>query len=637
MKNENQIRNPVQYHEKTMALFEKASILARELGFSFVSQEMFCICLMTHGMPMFNYFIEHGATAVDIYMAATNFFLNREDMNFDVLPPFEIIASEKNSNAQRQFKSYISSEERQEIIHIANEINKNASYNMNEDETVDDSQWLSLDVNIYLLNSRAISIAKEQYGTNIIEPSHMTVAFAEIKPLEFSMIMEWVLHKRNNVVRGRYLLDDISDCVAIMDPSEELLINGRNIEIMTLMLMLTKKTRNSVLLVGECGVGKKSIVECFAWMSSRGRCTPNLNYSIVLQVNANAILETQSIEKVYKKLNDFMELNPKTILFIDGIQNLKDNNFLKWLKAKKVKIIATITPYDYTFYFSDDTYFEKHYIYEPHSSSILTMEENQIRWLEKSHGTKLPPKMAELALMASYIFNSKEKNPGRFLNYIDRAMAIAEICGRKEVARQDVLNSFEFDFDKYNSYSMEYKKEIAYHELGHYFVKRALDIVAVSNLFVSIFPKDGAEGMNFIEGSASSVQTRDRQFYIQWITFLLGGRIAETKLCKSVSSGASSDLERANETARDMVCKFALSNLSDVRTYAISGDKIECSQERQKVIDDEIDRILKEAKARCETIIDFYKAQILYVADVLVEKGLLLTSEIEELIREPKE
>jgi len=637
MDNEKQIRKPIRFHEKSLKLFEKASLLAREIGFTFVAKEMLYVCLMTHGMPMFDYFIGHGATEEDIYSAAENLFLNRDREKYNVFRmPTEVAQRESNSN-QGEDNSLISLEERQEIIRIAKDIRKNVSYNIFDNDKQDDSQWLGMDVEIMDLNDRAVDIADRQYGTIIIEPTHMTAAFAELDPEAFEILVEKVLYKRNKVVHGKQWLNDISEYVSIIDPSEDQLINGRDIDITTLMVFMMKQERNSVLLVGEYGVGKRMIIEKFAWMVANGKSSPSLNNSIVLQVNANAIIEDESAEKVFTNVINFAEMNPKTILFIDGIQKFKDSIFLKKLMSKKIRVIGAVTPEIYDFYFLEEFSYDKIPVGEPHSDNVLSMVKNQVLWLERKHGVRVSDKLAEVALKVSYIFDSKMKNPGRFLNYLDRAMAITEFFGRKDVTRNDILNSFEFYFRRYEAYSEEYRFSVAFHELGHFFVIRSFEELAATNLLVSVFPKEDAEGENHLREIPSSISFKDRNFYKQWISVFLAGRMAEEMFTNHVTSGASNDLSRATEIARDMVCEYALSNISNVNTFGMGENGVPYSQKTLEKIDVEVENILEEARKYCKEVLESNAERIKLVANVLVKNGLLLTSEIEELIREPKE
>ena len=637
MDNEKIIRKPIRFHEKSLKLFAKASLLAREIGFTFVAKEMIYVCLMTHSMPMFDYFIGHGATEEEIYSAAENLFLNRDREKYDVFRmPTEVAQRESNSN-QGEDNSLISLEERQEIIRIAKDIRKNVSYNIFDNDKQDDSQWLGMDVEIMDLNDRAVDIADRQYGTIIIEPTHMTAAFAELDPEAFEILVEKVLYKRNKVVSGKQWLNDISEYVSIIDPSEDQLINGRDIDITTLMVFMMKQERNSVLLVGEYGVGKRLIIEKFAWMVANGKSSPSLNNSIVLQVNANAIIEDESAEKVFTNITNFAEMNPKTILFIDGIQKFKDSIFLKKLMSKKIRVIGAVTPEVYDFYFLEDFSYDKFPVGEPHSDNVLSMVKNQVLWLERKHGVRVSDKLAEVALKVSYIFDNKMKNPGRFLNYLDRAMAITEFFGRKDVTRKDILSSFEFYFGRYEAYSEEYKLSVAFHELGHFFVIRSFEELAETNLLVSIFPKEDADGENHLREIPSSISFKDRNFYKQWISVFLAGRMAEEMFTNHVTSGASDDLSRATGIARDMVCEYALSNISNVNTFGMGENGVPYSQKTLEKIDVEVENILEEARKYCKEVLESNAEKIKLVANVLVKNGLLLTSEIEELLEEQSE
>ena len=104
-----------------------------------------------------------------------------------------------------------------------------------------------------------------------------------------------------------------------------------------------------------------------------------------------------------------------------------------------------------------------------------------------------------------------------------------------------------------------------------------------------------------------------------------------------VTSGASDDLSRATGIARDMVCEYALSNISNVNTFGMGENGVPYSQKTLEKIDVEVENILEEARKYCKEVLESNAEKIKLVANVLVKNGLLLTSEIEELLEEQSE
>lgn len=171
------------------------------------------------------------------------------------------------------------------------------------------------------------------------------------------------------------------------------------------------------------------------------------------------------------------------------------------------------------------------------------------------------------------------------------------------------------------------KMNTAYHEAGHaitgYFLPTQDDVHQIT-----IIPRGRALGMTI------SLPTEDKFSRYQSemeeeLVMLLGGRIAESIIFGDVSTGASNDIERATQTAKDMVVKYGMSaDLGPVR-YGNANDEVflgrdyghanDCSQEVAARIDKEVHRLIDTAYKRGEQILTENRDKLNAVAKYLFD------------------
>lgn len=139
----------------------------------------------------------------------------------------------------------------------------------------------------------------------------------------------------------------------------------------------------------------------------------------------------------------------------------------------------------------------------------------------------------------------------------------------------------------------------AFHEAGHTLVGMNLPYTDPIHK-VSIMPRGGALGVTQTlpnEDLLSLTNDRAENF----ISFLMGGRCAEEIVYGQMTSGASNDIERATSLARNMVCKWGMSekmgpinyNKSSMSLYTGTGDNTDYSEKTAQEIDEEINRIVE--------------------------------------------
>ncbi len=175
------------------------------------------------------------------------------------------------------------------------------------------------------------------------------------------------------------------------------------------------------------------------------------------------------------------------------------------------------------------------------------------------------------------------------------------------------------------------KKITAYHEAGHAVVGHFLEYCDPIQK-VSIISRGRANGYTLnVPDEDRSMKTKNE--FKDEIAMLLGGRMVEKIYFKDVTTGASSDLERATADARAMVTRYGMSDDLGLRTYGKSEEMVflgkeiheqrNYSEKMAEAIDNEINVLIKEAADRAETIIKDKKDKIEELVKVLLEKEIV--------------
>jgi len=183
------------------------------------------------------------------------------------------------------------------------------------------------------------------------------------------------------------------------------------------------------------------------------------------------------------------------------------------------------------------------------------------------------------------------------------------------------------------------KRIVAYHEAGHTLVAKSLPNTDPVNK-VTIIPR----GLSL--GATHSLPEEDRRLYfkdylLDEISVLLGGRVAEELLGEGVTNGASNDIERATQLAKAMVCQWGMSNLGlllygngnkEVFLGRDFGHVKDYSDETAKLIDMEVKRIIDERHAAAKEILTARRTTLDKLANKLQEKETLDKEEIDDIV-----
>ena len=183
---------------------------------------------------------------------------------------------------------------------------------------------------------------------------------------------------------------------------------------------------------------------------------------------------------------------------------------------------------------------------------------------------------------------------------------------------------------------------VAYHEAGHAVVCRYLPTQDPVHQ-ISIIPRGMAGGYTMYR------PTEDKSFMSKTemeenIVSLLGGRVAEALILNDISTGASNDIERASQIARNMVTKYGMSE--KVGTVMFGGGEGEVflgrdfaqtkdySEETAALIDEEVKRIVQTAYEKAVKILTEHVDKLHAVAGVLMEKEKIEGEEFDNIFKE---
>jgi cell division protease FtsH len=231
----------------------------------------------------------------------------------------------------------------------------------------------------------------------------------------------------------------------------------------------------------------------------------------------------------------------------------------------------------------------------------------------------------------------------------EAALAAARRAG-KVVIRADfeeAIDRIQLGLKKHGKVmSPEERTRIAYHEGGHALVALSLKHADPVHK-VTIVPRSiGALGFTLqLPTEERYLLTKDE--LTDKMCVMLGGRAAEELFCDNISTGASNDLERATETARQMVCRFGMSELgaqtfgrpnNDLQYLNIGGGaERNYSEETAKQIDAAVHDLIENERKHAYRILEERREQLQHIADRLLEQETLNSSELRELAGLPPE
>lgn len=220
-------------------------------------------------------------------------------------------------------------------------------------------------------------------------------------------------------------------------------------------------------------------------------------------------------------------------------------------------------------------------------------------------------------------------------NVCNEAALIAARHNKDVVQRQDFIDAVDRIIGGLEKRSKittaEEKKSIACHEAGHATVSWHLRY-ANPLIKVTIVPRGKALGAAWY--LPEERQITPTQALLDEMCSTLGGRAAEELFLGHISTGAANDLERVTKQAYAMVVYYGMSTrLPNLSYYDSTGQSYgfskPYSEDRAKMIDEEVSRIINEQYERAKSILREHAAGHNQLADVLYNREVIFTEDVE--------
>jgi len=188
--------------------------------------------------------------------------------------------------------------------------------------------------------------------------------------------------------------------------------------------------------------------------------------------------------------------------------------------------------------------------------------------------------------------------------------------------------------------SEEERRNTAYHESGHAVVAKLLPKTDPVHK-VTIIPRGRALGVT-MQLPEQDRYAYDRDYLLNRIAVLFGGRIAEEVFMNQMTTGASNDFERATQMARDMVTRFGMSDVLGPMVYAENEGEVflgrsitkttHVSEETMRKVDAEIRRIIDQQYALARKLIEDNRDKVEAMAKALLELETIDADQIDDIM-----
>lgn len=238
-------------------------------------------------------------------------------------------------------------------------------------------------------------------------------------------------------------------------------IVGRDDEIRRVIRILSRKTKNNPILVGDPGVGKTAIVEGLARKIALGDVPENLKDKEIIEIDlplmfAGTMFQGQFEERIKKLTKQIKDSNGKIIVFIDEIhmivgtgKNSSGNamdvaNILKPMLARgEMDLIGATTHEEYKKYIESDPALERRMqkvnVNEPSIEDSITIMRGIKERFETYHGVKIEDSAIVASVKLSSRFISDRFLPDKSIDLIDEAAATLKTIMNSKPEELEIL------------------------------------------------------------------------------------------------------------------------------------------------------------------------------------------------------
>lgn len=239
---------------------------------------------------------------------------------------------------------------------------------------------------------------------------------------------------------GRDLVEDVKN--GKIDP-----IIGRDDEIRRVIQILSRKTKNNPVLIGEPGVGKTAVVEGIAWRIMKGDVPQSLKEKKLIELDMGSLIAGAKYrgefeERLKAVLDEVKQADGNIILFIDEIHNLVGagktegsmdaGNMLKPMLARgELRCIGATTFNEYRQYIEKDSALERRFqrvmVQEPTVEDTISILRGLKDRYESYHGVKILDEAIIAAATMSHRYITDRFLPDKAIDLVDEACATLRV------------------------------------------------------------------------------------------------------------------------------------------------------------------------------------------------------------------
>jgi cell division protease FtsH len=186
----------------------------------------------------------------------------------------------------------------------------------------------------------------------------------------------------------------------------------------------------------------------------------------------------------------------------------------------------------------------------------------------------------------------------------------------------------------------EERRNTAYHESGHALIGKLLPKCDPVHK-VTIIPRGRALGVTMSLPSQDRY-SYDKDYMLNQISMLFGGRIAEEVFMNQMTTGASNDFERATTIARDMVMRYGMTDALGPMVYAENEGEVflgrsvtkttNMSEQTMQKVDAEVRRIIDQQYKLARDLIEGHSDQMHAMANALLEWETIDAEQIDDIM-----
>ncbi len=229
-------------------------------------------------------------------------------------------------------------------------------------------------------------------------------------------------------------------------------------------------------------------------------------------------------------------------------------------------------------------------------------------------------------------------------NLLNEAALLAARVGKDRIEMDDCTEAIDrvlMGPERKSRVISEREREVtAYHEGGHALVARAIP-EADPVRKITILPRGVTLGVTSLVPDEDRYNMTRSELMAN-IAVFMGGRVAEEIVFDEISTGASNDIERATELARDMVCRYGMSPTVGPLHFGRKPSKVflgrdivenrNFSEATSRTIDAEVHRLVADSYERARAILTENRDQLDMLSQMLMEKEVIEASELEDML-----